>query len=102
MSDQCAVAQCDYVAEGAIEDFPVCALHNARQTRLILERLELPHAAWMDDRPIVYPAGTELTEAHFAPKPSRAGLRAWEDPRLSEVPDRPSRAIHPDFDLTQE
>jgi hypothetical protein len=98
----CCVANCDYVVEGYIEDFPVCSLHNARQTRLILERLELPCAAYMDERPIVYLAGIDLTEEHFVPKPSREGLRAWEDPRMSEVPGTPSRKVHPDFDLTHD
>lgn len=99
---QCCVANCDYVVEGYIEDFPVCSLHNARQTRLILEDLERPNAAWSDGKPIVYRSGTPLAEEHFTPKESRDGLCAWECPRLSEVSDKPSRSVHPDFDLTQD
>ena len=94
----CAVLHCAYVAEAFIEDFPVCSLHNMHQTRYVLERLHVPGAAWMDDRPIVVPCGP-LQEKHFEPKDS-SGIRAHEDPKLASVPDAPSRKISPNYDLT--
>lgn len=100
MMQACGVYGCDYVMEGYIEDFPVCGLHNARQTRQILEKLELPCCALSDDRPIVYPARIQLEEKHFEPRESRSGMRACDDPRMREVPGTPSRIIHPNFDLT--
>ena len=95
----CAVLNCLYVAEDTIEDFPVCSLHNMRQTRGILERMMIPQAAWMDDRPIVLPSGP-LEEKHFETKES-SGMRAHEDPKLAEVPDTPSWKIFPEYELTR-
>ncbi len=98
----CAVSNCLYIADSFIEDFPVCALHNAHQTRKILERLEAPAAYWMHDRPIVMPCG-DLTEEDFVTFGAPEGaMHAWEDQRLANVPTTPHRQIHPDFDLTGE
>lgn len=102
MPQCCAVANCDYVAESHLEDFPVCALHDARQTRKILELGELPCSGYSDDRPIVYRAGIELAEEHFEPVESREGMKAFDDPRMLEVPTTPSRILHPNTDLTAE
>lgn len=96
----CFVHSCDYVAESAIEDFLVCALHNNRRTRKILEQMRMPMHCYSDERPIVMPC-RELRVEDFEAKESRTGLRAVDDPKLVEVPDTPSRKIHPDFDLTR-
>jgi hypothetical protein len=99
---QCCVHSCDYIVEGSIEDFPVCALHDARQTRGILCLGELPCAGWSSDRPIVYRAGIALAAEHFEPSESRSGMKAFDDPRMAEVPTEPSRILHPNQDLTAE
>lgn len=100
MTQACAVHQCDYIVESAIEDFPVCALHDARQTRGILELGELPCSGQSHDRPIVYRAGITLAAEHFETKESRCGMRAFDDPRMSEVPTEPTNLVHPDQNLT--
>jgi hypothetical protein len=102
VSQRCAVCSCDYVVEAHLDDFPVCALHDARQTRRVLELGELPCAAWSSDRPIVYRAGIALAAEHFEPKESRGGMKAFDDPRMLEVDTAPSRTLHPDQDLTAE
>jgi hypothetical protein len=102
MSQQCAVHSCDYVVEAHLDDFPVCALHDARQTRGILEHGELPCFGWSDDRPIVYRAGIALAAEHFDHKESRQGAKAFDDPRILAVPTTPTRMVHPDQDLTAE
>lgn len=103
MTQQCAVHSCDYVVESSIEDFPVCSLHDARQTRGILEDGELPYAAWSCDRPIVYRAGTPLALEHFEPEESRSGMKAFDDPRILEINvDTLKGAVHPNQDLTVE
>ena len=102
MTQCCAVHSCDYIVEASIEDFPVCALHDARQTRGILELGELPCSGWSDDRPIVYRAGIALAAEHFEPRESREGVKAFEDPRILEVDPTPSRLVHPNQDLTAE
>lgn len=99
---KCAVLSCDYVVEGFIEDFPVCALHDARQTRGILELGELPCAGLSSGKPIVYRAGITLAAEHFEPKESRSGMKAFDDPHMLEVPTEPSRLVHPNQDLTAE
>ncbi len=96
----CAVRHCDYIADSAIEDFPVCSLHDAAQTRGILEKLMRPGAYWMDDRPIVCPCG-DLGESDFAERAAPEGsLHCWDDPLMAGVPDTPSRKISPAYDLT--
>jgi len=96
----CGVRHCTYLADAAIEDFPVCALHDAPQTRYILEALSVPGAFWMHDRPIVCPVG-ELEEKDLVPveAPSSA-IHVFEDPSFPDVPSTPSRTIKPDYDLT--
>jgi hypothetical protein len=100
MSQQCAVLCCDYVVEANLDDFPVCALHDARQTRGILEQGELPCSGYSDDRPIVYRGGIALTLEHFEPHESNSNMKAFDDPRMLEVPREPSRILHPNTDLT--
>lgn len=100
MKQACGVYCCDYIVESAIEDFPVCALHDARQTRGILELGELPCSGRSHGRPIVYRAGIELALEHFEPRESRCGMKAFDDPRMLEVPTEPTRLVHPDQDLT--
>lgn len=103
MAQQCAVHCCDYVVEAHIEDFPVCALHDARQTRVWLEKLLLPCAGRSCDRPIVYPSKLKLLPEHFEPKESRSGLKAFEDPRITEANYENLKGwVHPDQDLTAE
>ena len=99
----CAVAHCLYIAESSIDEFVVCTLHDAPQTRGILERLQLPASFWAHDRPIVLPVG-DLTEEELIKVPAAAegSIYAWQDPHLASVPDTPSRQIHPNFDLTRE
>ena len=100
MKTLCAVRGCAYLAEGSIEDYPVCSLHDAPQVRDILERLKRPGAYWCDQRPIVLPCG-ELDEADFEPTPARAtSIHVWEDERMLSVPDTPSRGVLPCYDLT--
>ena len=103
MSDgRCAVTGCVYRAESALEDFVVCALHDAPQTRAILERLERPGAYWAHGRPIVLPCG-ELTEQEFALQPVLPNdIHAWEDEWLASIPTEPTRQICPQYDLTRE
>jgi len=100
MTQACAVHQCDYITESLIDDFPTCALHDARQTRGILELGELPCAGWSGDRPIVYRAGIALAVEHFEPRESRCGMKAFDDPRMLEVPTEPTNLVHPDQNLT--
>lgn len=100
MSQACAVHCCDYVVESSIEDFPVCSLHDARQTRGILELGELPCSAWSNGKPIVYRAGIALAAEHFEPKESREGKKAFDDPYILAVDTTPTRMVHPDQDLT--
>ena len=102
MTQQCAVHSCDYIVEGAIEDFPVCALHDARQTRGILELGELPCAGYSDSRPIVYRGGIALAAEHFEVREVVGGMKAFDDPRMLEVPREPSRNLSPNTDLTAE
>ena len=98
----CAVRHCQYIAETAIEDFVVCALHDSSHVRRMLESMQAPAAYWMDDRPIVLPCD-ELSERDFEPQPVIEGaMRALDDPRLASVPGTPSVSIHPHFDLTRE
>jgi hypothetical protein len=98
----CAVHQCDYVVEAYLDDFPVCALHDARQTRGILELLELPCAGWSYDRPIVYRAGIALELKHFKTRESRGNKKAFDDPRILNADTAPTRIVHPDWNLTVE
>ena len=100
MTQVCAVYQCDYVVEGFLEDFPVCALHDARQTRCILELGELPCKGMSHNRPIVYRAGITLAAEHFEPLESRCGMKAFDDPRMLEVSTEPTNLVHPDQNLT--
>ena len=98
---RCAVANCRYIVESSIEDFPVCALHDAPQTRAILESGQLPAAyLWPDGRPLVLPCG-ELEEKHLDPV-GEGMMRAGDDPRLDEVPEAPTTMVRREFDLTQE
>lgn len=96
---RCGVHSCHYEAETFIEDFPVCSLHDARQTRGILELLELPCAGFSQGKPIVYRAGIALAEEHFSTKGETDG-KAFDDPRMLDVPTEPNKAVHPDYDLT--
>lgn len=99
---RCAVHSCDYVVEAHIEDFPVCALHDARQTRVWLEELLLPCAGWSCDRPIVYPSKIELAPEHFEHKESRSNMKAFDDPRITEIDvENLKGTVHADQDLTQ-
>jgi hypothetical protein len=101
MAILCAVYSCWYIADSSIEDFPVCALHDAPQTRGLLEKLQRPGAFWMDDRPIVCPIG-ELQESDFEEKTATEGaIHCWDDPNLANVPDKPSWKISPAYDLTR-
>jgi hypothetical protein len=102
MTQKCAVHCCHYIVEAHLDDFPVCALHDARQTRGILELGELPCAGHSDDRPIVYRGGITLTAEHFEPQESPTDMAAFDDPRMLEVPREPSRILHPNTDLTAE
>ena len=100
MAKSCHVLSCDYVVEAHLDDFPVCALHDARQTRQILELLEAPCAAWSGGKPIVYRAGIALAAEHFEPRESRSGMKVFDDPKILEVDPAPSRVVHPNQDLT--
>ena len=53
----CMVRQCPYRATGAIDDFLVCALHDAPATRGLLERLLAPAAYYAHEVPVVLPVG---------------------------------------------
>ena len=100
---QCAVRSCDYVVEAFIEDFPVCALHDARQTRVWLEKLYLPCAGTSEGKPIVFPSHIKLTQEHFEPKESIKGVKAFDDPYLHELSndlENQTGIVHPDQDLT--
>lgn len=91
----CSVRHCRYIAEGAIEDFVVCALHDAPQTRGILEQLMAPAAYY---GPIVLPCGP-LLESDFEPREAHPdAIRAADDPRIS---DGPPKMTHPNYDLTR-
>ena len=100
MSQKCAVHSCDYVVEASLDDFPVCSLHDVRQTRRILELGELPCSGYSDERPVVYRAGIVLAAEHFELEESRSGMKAFDDPKLLEVPREPSRNLSPNTDLT--
>ena len=98
----CSVRCCTYIADAAIEDFNVCALHDHDSVRSLLEKLYAPCAfSGADDRPIVLPVGV-LTEADLVPEPALPGaIHVWEDPRMTEVPEGPSLITHKAFDLTR-
>jgi hypothetical protein len=97
----CNVNGCLYVAEGFIEDYAVCALHDAPQTRRILEELRRPGAYWAHDRPVVLPCGQlEESDLELREAPEDA-ICAWEDKRLADVPTGPTACVHPNFDLTR-
>lgn len=86
---------CRYTADSTIEDFVVCALHDAPQVRALLEQLKAPAAyRAADGRPIVLPCG-ELEESDFEPK-------MGEDKRavLGWVKVGRSARVLPCFDLT--
>ena len=100
MNQQCAVHSCHYIVEAHLDDFPVCALHDARQTRGILELGELPIAGYSDSRPIVYRGGIALAAEHFEVQEIPEGIKAFDDPRMLEVPREPSRNLSPNTDLT--
>jgi hypothetical protein len=97
---RCFVIGCGYVAESAIEDYQVCALHDAPQVRSMLERLERPHAYWCEERPIVLPCGV-LTEKDFVPHTGVGAIRAADDPQLALVDETPTRMVLPCYDLTR-
>ena len=92
------VGGCAYEAEAAFEDFQVCLLHDSPKVLTILEAFQFPHAYWMDDRPLVLPAGP-LQEEHFVQ--NEASIDIHNCSLLAAVPDGPSKFIHPDFDLTR-
>ena len=96
----CGVYCCDYVKEGYIEDFPVCALHDARQTRLILEAGLLPVAGFSRGRPIVYRSAKVLELKHLDYKESREGIKAFEHHLILEVDYTSKCTLHSDCDLT--
>lgn len=102
MPESCHVLSCDYVVEAHLDDFLVCALHDARQTRQILELLEVPCSGWSCGKPIVYRAGIALSAEHFEPRESRSSMKAFDDPKILEVDPSPSRVVHPNQDLTAE
>lgn len=97
----CNVAGCAYVADTTLADyadFPVCALHDAPQTRGILDQLQRPAAYWYLGRPVVLPSGP-LDEAHLTHQPTATGCRVGEDGMLDDVPE--GRLPIPEaFDLT--
>lgn len=78
----------------------MCVLHDAPQTRWILEQLKAPAAYWCHERPVVLPCG-DLDESDFVPEQETAGaLHAYEDPMLADVPDTPTKMVQPHYDLT--
>ena len=97
----CNVAGCAYHADVILAEygnFPVCTLHDAPQTRGILDQLQRPAAYWYDGRPIVVPAGP-LRAEHLAHQPTTTGCAVGEDGMLDDVPEGPS-PVWPAFDLT--
>lgn len=97
----CMVAHCPYLAESSLDDFAVCALHDAPHVRAILEDGRLPGAYfWPDGRPLVIPCG-ELQLEHFEPSEG-ATMRAADDPMMAEVPEKATMMVWKQFDLTQE
>lgn len=96
------VANCAYIAEGAIDDFEVCALHDHAATRGILEEGWRPAAYSVPSgHPIVMPCGP-LEEKHLDPLSAPEwAVRAADDPRLDAVPEGPAPNVHPDFDLSR-
>ena len=95
----CAVRHCCYLADSAIEDFHVCVLHDAPQTRGILEKLQTPAAYWAHERPIVVPCG-DLESGDFERRAAPEGaLYAYQDKRLANVPTTASKQTYPAYDL---
>lgn len=94
----CMVGGCDYQAEDAFEDFKVCLLHASPQVLTILDDFKYPHAYWMDQRPIVLPAGP-LTADHLVQ--SEDSIELSDCSLIAAVPEEPSKLIHPKFDLTR-
>ena len=99
----CSVANCHYAAEGSIEDFAVCPLHDQPHTQAILERLERPGSySVADGFPVVLPCGP-LEEEHLRPKmivpDGFYGTRCDDCPRLNALPPGHSKHAHPKFDL---
>ena len=92
---------CSYVAENELTSpagrFAVCPLHDAPQVVALLARGEQPHAYWHSiGRPIVLPCGP------LAPREVRGDFsRAFDDPRLAEIDDKPTAMVAPQFDLTR-
>jgi hypothetical protein len=103
---RCGVYYCRYVAEVFLEDFgdfPVCALHDARATRGLLEKLKRPAHFWSPcGRPMVLPIG-DLEESDLEHvEISILWLAAGQDPELAKVPSEGRGMIHPDFDLVED
>jgi hypothetical protein len=97
----CSVRGCLYVAETFIDDYAVCALHDAPQTRGILEKLQRPQACWCLERPIVLPCG-DLDESDFEVREApEDAICAWDDETLASVPAEQPSGLHPNFDLTR-
>lgn len=96
----CGVANCVYVADGAIEDFNVCALHDVPHTRAILERLLRPGALWTADHfPIVIPVQGDLETALIPRLAGPAAIHAADDPWLERIPEGFSKMAHPRYNI---
>ncbi|MDP2607270.1 MAG: hypothetical protein Q8S00_32435 [Deltaproteobacteria bacterium] len=93
----CGVANCPYESSTTIEGFPVCELHNAPQTRGILDKLERPGAFLMGGHLIVVPVGA-LEEEHFF----QTGGKPIDLDRLTRDTDLDGPGAAPQFDLFKE
>jgi len=97
---KCQVRCCNYLAEirlltpaGALR---VCPLHAAPQVSALVAQGKQPHAYWSCGRPIVLPCGpleVVVVEGDFG--------RAFDDPLLTEIDDRPTRLVGKWCDLTR-
>lgn len=103
MKVSCMVRHCTYKAEHTLHDhgdFQVCALHDCKAVREILEEMEGgPAHYWVNDRPVVLPCIANLDETWFEPRAALPdAVFALDDPALLEVDPVPTRAILPQFD----
>lgn len=103
MRVRCMVRSCRYIAESKLveyDDFQVCALHDCKAVRGILEEMEGgPAHYWYHDRPIVQACIVLLDESWWVP--GDAGddaIFALDCKKLNGVDPVPTRMLMSEFD----
>lgn len=98
--ERCHVRNCSYIAEHMIEDFPVCALHNHKNVRRILETLRCPCYFWFCGKPCVS-GDVPLVAKDFEHKKLTArSVHAQDDPVFESVSPHRNFMVSENVDLT--